>query len=103
MPATAIAHFREDVARARAIIAHADPMPNATPAEQLLRSDLLRSGWMFAVGALDAYFCDAYTDIVAATIIAKNRHALMVLPNFFYEIRFPVRAILESPFPHISV
>ena len=25
---------------------------------------------MFAVGALDAYFCDAYTDVVAATIIA---------------------------------
>lgn len=50
---------------------------------------------MFAVGALDAYFCDAYTDIVAATIIAKSRHAALVLPEFFHEIRFPVRAILE--------
>lgn len=50
---------------------------------------------MFAVGAMDAYFCDAYTDIVAATIISKSRHPAADLPPFFYEIRFPVRAILE--------
>ena len=61
MPTTALAHFGEDVARARAIVAHADPLPAATPAEQMLRSDLLRSAWMFSVEALDAY-----TDIVAA-------------------------------------
>src|SRR5438876_5759642 len=61
----------------------------------MLRSDLLRSGWMFAVGALDAYFCDAYTDVVAATIIAKSRHPTLPLPEFFHDIRFPVRAILE--------
>ena len=42
-------------------------------AEKLLRSDLLRSAWMFAVGALDAYFCDAYTDIIAATASSKSR------------------------------
>lgn len=39
MPTTALAHFGEDVARARAIVAHADPLPAATPAEQMLRSD----------------------------------------------------------------
>ena len=50
---------------------------------------------MFAVGAFDAYFSDAYTDVVAAAIIAKTRFAAMALPNFFYDIRFPVRAILE--------
>src|SRR5207249_11098988 len=55
----------------------------------------LRSAWMFAVGALDAYYCDAYTDLVAAAIICKSRHAPMMLPDFFYDIRFPVRAILE--------
>jgi hypothetical protein len=61
----------------------------------MLRSDLLRSAWMFAAGAMDAYFCDAYTDIVAATIISKSRHQAANLPDFFYDIRFPVRAILE--------
>jgi hypothetical protein len=95
MPTTALAHFTEDVIRARAIVAHSDPLPMRTPAEALLRSDLMRSAWMFAVGALDAYFCDAYTDVVAATIISKSRHRAMVLPDFLYNIKFPVRAILE--------
>lgn len=95
MPRTALNHFNSDIARTRALVAHADPLPRSSPGEQLLRSDLLRSAWMFAVGAIDAYFCDAYTDIVAATIISKSRHPAAVLPDFFYEIRFPVRAILE--------
>jgi hypothetical protein len=95
VPATALRHFQQDIGRARAIVAHAAPLPHGTPAEQLLRGDLLRSAWMFGVGALDAYFCDAYTDIVAATITAKSRHPALVLPEFFHEIRFPVRAILE--------
>jgi hypothetical protein len=95
VPATALNHFQQDVSRAGVIIAHAEPLPIAAPAERLLRSDLLRGAWMFAVGALDAYFCDAYTDLVAATIIAKSRHPALVLPEFFHDIRFPVRAILE--------
>lgn len=93
MPTTALNHFQQDIERA--LIAHADPLPAGTPTQQLLRSDLLRSAWMFAVGALDAYFCDAYTDLVAATIISKNRHDTLTLPEFFYDIRLPVRAILE--------
>src|SRR5438874_4381120 len=51
---------------------------------------------MFAVGALDAYFCDAYTDIVAATVSSKSRQPTITLPDFLYEIKFPVRAILEE-------
>jgi hypothetical protein len=95
VPTTALNHFNQDIARARAIVAHAHPLPRTNPAEEMLRSDLLRSAWMFGVGAMDAYFCDAYTDIVAATIISKSRHPAAKLPDFFYEIRFPIRAILE--------
>ena len=51
---------------------------------------------------LDAYFCDAYTDLVAATIISKSRHDSMTLPEFFYNIRFPVRAILETPAVNVN-
>jgi len=95
VPSTAFNHFDQDVARARAIVTHADPLPRSNAPEQMVRSDLLRSAWMFAVGAMDAYFCDAYTDIVAATVISKSRHPAANLPDFFYDIRFPVRAILE--------
>src|SRR5258708_35582557 len=95
MPATALQHFKEDIARSEALRAHANTLPTGTNPEQMLRSDILRSSWMFAIGALDAYFCDAYTDLVAATIISKSRQASIALPNWFYEIKFPVRAILE--------
>lgn len=96
LPVTALQHFREDLARARAILAHADPLPRGTDAERLIRSDLLRSAWMFAVGALDAYFCDAYTDIIAATASSKSRQPTVALPTWFYDIKFPLRAILEK-------
>ena len=96
MPATALQHFEEDIARARSIVAHADPLPRTNDAERLLRSDLLRSAWMFAVGALDAYYCDAYTDIVAATANSKSRPPEIALPEWVYEIKFPIRAILQQ-------
>ncbi len=96
MPATALQHFQEDIARARAIVAHAEPLPRTNSAEQLLRSDLLRSAWMFAVGALDAYYCDAYTDVVAATASSMSRQPGITLPDWVYDIRFPIRAVLEK-------
>jgi hypothetical protein len=49
-----------------------------------------------AVGALDAYYCDAYTDVVAATASSKSRQPAMTLPEWVYEIEFPIRAILED-------
>jgi hypothetical protein len=53
MPATALQHFREDIGRARAILRHAEPLPHTTPDEAMLRSDMLRSAWMFAVGTVE--------------------------------------------------
>jgi hypothetical protein len=96
MPATALQYFKDDIARAEAIRAHANTLPIGTEADQLLRSDLLRSSWMFAIGALDAYFCDAYTDLVAVTVSSKSRQPAINLPDWFYEIKFPIRAILED-------
>jgi hypothetical protein len=96
MPATALHHFDEDIARSRAILAHADRQPSTTADEQMLRSDLLRSAWMFAVGAMDAYFCDAYTDIVAATASSKSRQPAITLPEWAYDIKIPIRAVLEE-------
>jgi hypothetical protein len=96
LPATALGHFDEDIARARAILICAKTLPATSNAERLLRSDLFRSAWMFAVGAVDAYFCDAYTDIVAAALSSKSRQVTVKLPDFFYEIRLPVRTFLED-------
>lgn len=51
---------------------------------------------MFGVGALDAYFCDAYTDVVAATASSKSRQPAITLPDWVYDIKLPLRAILED-------
>jgi hypothetical protein len=96
VPVTALAHFQEDISRARAILDHANPLPTGSDAEKLLRSDLLRSSWMFAVGALDAFFCDAYTDVVAATLASKCRQPAVNLPDFVEDILLPARAVLAE-------
>ena len=96
MPAKAFHHFSEDMERAEAIRVHANTLPTQTAAEQLLRSDLLRSSWMFAIGALDAYFCDAYTDLVAAAVSSKSRQPAIILPEWFYDIQFPIRRSWKS-------
>jgi len=93
VPITALGHFRSDLSRTRAILTHAAQIPDA---DHRLRSDLFRSAWMFAIGALDAYFCDAYADVVAASVSSKSRQDSISLPDFFYEIKFPIRAILEE-------
>ncbi len=97
MPQTALRHFQEDIQRARALVRHAADLACPSDAERLLRDDVLRSAWMFAVGALDAYFCDAYTDLVATTINAQQRQPApaVTLPDFFLNIRVPVRAVLQ--------
>jgi hypothetical protein len=96
MPANARDTFRIDIARAQALVDHAASLPSGSDPEHLLRDDVLRSGWMFAVGAMDAYFCDAYADVIAATLICKAREPGVVLPAFVLKIQVPVATILEA-------
>jgi hypothetical protein len=96
MPNTAITPFREDIARAKALLSHAKVLPQATVPQKSLRDDILRSAWMFAVGAMDAYFCDAYADLIASTLMAKSNQPPVALPDFIGKIEIPVTAILED-------
>src|SRR2546423_12376224 len=50
---------------------------------------------MIAVVAVNATFRAAYPDIEPTTNIANSRHRALALPEFFHDIRFPIRAILE--------
>ncbi len=98
MPQTAYRHFQDDISRARAIVLHAGSLSCATTAERMLRSDLLRSGWMFSVGALDAYFCDAYTDLVACTLTARNRNDSLMVPDFLDNVLVPATSVLSNDY-----
>ena len=83
-------HFSQDIARARAVVTHA-----STLQQQDLQRDLFRSAWMLSVGALDAYFCDAYADIVARTLQAKQHQASIKLPVGVRNLQIPVFAAIR--------
>jgi len=71
-------------------------MPTGNAGAILLREDVLRAGWMFAAGAMDAYFCDAYADIVAAVLLCKSREQAVALPSHIDDLQVPVSTVLDS-------
>ncbi|HMF37302.1 MAG TPA: hypothetical protein VKF17_11705 [Isosphaeraceae bacterium] len=84
------AHFDEDVRRARDVFAHANTLPAG-----LLRDDLVRSSWMMGVGAVDAYFCDAYADLIARTLQAKQIENAITIPDRLLNLKVPVIAVIR--------
>ena len=83
------------VNHAHATVNHAGPLPTGTPAEQLLRSDLLRSGWMFAVGGLDAYYCGAIL------LLVIRLPAWFNTPDFWVTVRTLSAAALADAFGNL--
>ena len=96
MPATAKKHFDEDIARANAILGQAHGMPHSTPEEKLVKEDLFRCSLMYGVGAVDAYFCDAYADLIARTLRAKTLQGNIAIPNGIQNIVLPVSALFSN-------
>lgn len=84
-------HFKEDTGRARALVEHARTLPAGT-----LRDDILRGAWMMAVGACDAYFSDAYADLVSRTLRAKELQTAVDIPDRLNNLKIPVTAILRQ-------
>lgn len=96
MPQTAKKHFDEDTLRAEAILAHAQALPAASASKKLLQADCFRSSWMYVVGAMDAYFCDAYADIVARILKAKSIQNSLRLTSKVERLSFPVGVIFAK-------
>lgn len=90
---TARNHFTEDIARARALVSHAEPLP-----EGLIKKDVLRAAWMMAVGAADAYFCDAYADLVSRTLRAKERERHVPLSKKINHLLIPAGTVLSDQY-----
>ncbi len=87
---TAKEHFKEDIERARQLASHCESIQVGR-----LHDDLLRSAWMIAVGASDAYFCDAYADLVARTLRAKELQSNIDLPDRLDNLLIPVAAVIR--------
>lgn len=90
MPATALNHFNQDLQRARDLKSHADSLPSS-----VLKDDIYRSAWMMAIGALDAYFCDAFADVLAKILNAKNIDGNITLTDRVNSLRLPISSLLQ--------
>lgn len=86
---TAKTHFDTDIARARALMINAAQVPTC-------EDDILRSALMFAVGACDAYFADAYGDLISRVLRAKELEPAISLPDRLNNLKMPVTAILRT-------
>lgn len=88
---TANKHFTGDLSRARSLLAHAGAVPAVG-----VRDDVLRAAWMMCVGACDAYFCDAYADLVSRAIRAKEHEPKVQIPDRLNNLKVPVTAVLRQ-------
>ncbi|MCL4808708.1 MAG: hypothetical protein KJ062_13110, partial [Thermoanaerobaculia bacterium] len=91
MLVTAKKHFTQDLLRAKALLSHASTLP---PGE--LARDVLRASWMMAVGACDAYFSDAYADLIARALRAKDLEPEVAIPDRLNNLKVPVVAVLRN-------
>ena len=84
-------HFDEDAQRAKQLVKHASGLPAGC-----VKDDIFRSAWMLAVGASDAYFCDAYADLIARTLRAKDQEPAIELPERLGNLQVPVTAVIRK-------
>ena len=88
---TAKLHFDDDIRRAEAIRTFGRTAPNDE-----VKFDCFRSSLMFGVGAADAFFSDAYADLISRTLQAKDIQADVDLPDRLQNLKLPVIAILRD-------
>ncbi len=88
---TAKRHFDDDMQRARALLDHAPTIRQVT-----LHGDVLRASWMMGVGACDAFFSDAYADIITRALRAMEIEPSVSIPDRLNNLKVPVIAVLRQ-------
>lgn len=92
MPATARAHFDDDVSRAWSL----HTLALATePTDRPLALDLGRVSVAFGVGALDSYLCDAFTDTLARCLRSCRQRGRAV-PAGYAKLELPIGPLLTD-------
>ncbi|MBV7299300.1 HEPN domain-containing protein [Enterovibrio paralichthyis] len=91
MPKTALSHFSQDIQRSRELKSHADSLSDST-----LKDDIYRASWMMAIGALDAYFCDAFADVLSKILNAKNFDNAIRLNDKIKSLKLPISSLLQA-------
>jgi len=97
---TARRHFDEDITRAEAVLAHARSQEQASSPARLI-GDIRLSAVAMAVGALDAYFCDAYVDCLTSVLHAYvTSQWVGDLPSSYAKKELPAGVVLDASRPH---
>lgn len=100
MPTTFRTHFNEDIGRAEVIFQKSEQMLAAGEPPRLC-IDLRLSAMALAVGALDAYFCDAYVDCLTAVLRAYALNTWVGrLPSNYAKQMLPAGEILKATRQH---
>jgi len=86
-------YFVEDIGRARNLLAFAREGMNIP---DVVKNDILRTAWMMAVGACDAYFCDAYCDLLVRTFRALDKQKDKKIPDAIANQTVPVKDYIIS-------
>lgn len=93
-PWTPRKHFEEDMARVNALLG----LAQQTEAEPL-RSDVARYAVAGAVGAMDAYLCDAYAGLLVTVIRGFTAGTVAALPGPLQRETLPVGPLLARRYP----
>jgi hypothetical protein len=96
VPTTFRTHFDNDITRAENILARSLAMQGGGEPERLYK-DIRLSSIALAVGALDAYLCDAYVDCLTAVLRAYSQGQWVgALPSTYSKQMLPAGEILKS-------
>jgi RiboL-PSP-HEPN len=93
MPATARNHFDDDIGRAQAILSEARRLPASRSA---VADDMRRASVALAVGAMDAYLCDAYIDCLTRCLRAFREGKCSKLPTDYAKELLPAGPLLAQ-------
>jgi len=95
VPGTARQHFDEDISRAEAVLAHGATVQSQ---DADLAADLFRAAAAFAVGAMDAYLCDAYVDCLTRTLAACRKDPKKQLPKPYRNVLLPAGPLISQKY-----
>lgn len=84
-------HFNEDLGRSHELLEHALTLPDGT-----VRDDVLRAAWMMAVGASDAYFSDAYADLLTRTLRASSAQPDVAPSARLKNLKVPLMTVVKA-------
>lgn len=87
---TACKHFNEDIQRAKDLRNH-----GILITEKGVKDDTFRAALMMSVGACDAFFSDAYVDVISRSLRAKQLQPSIEFPERLGRLQVPVTAVIR--------